>query len=59
MKEDTTFYRPKDIAKLMKCSESKAYQIIAKLNQELEANGFLTVKGRVSRDYLKKRFGAA
>lgn len=59
MKEDTTFYRSKDIAKLMKCSESKAYQIIAKLNQELEANGFLTVKGRVSRDYLKKRFGAA
>lgn len=59
MKEDATFYRARDVMELMKCSESKAYQIIAKLNNELEADGFLTVKGRVSREYLKKRFGAA
>ena len=30
---------------------------IAELNQELEEKGYLTVKGKVPKKYLEKRFG--
>ena len=48
----------KDIAEMCDISESKAYQIIRRLNDELEAAGYLTFRGRVSRVYfLEKMYG--
>ena len=38
-------------------SRSKSYKIIAQLNRELEAAGFCTCDGRVSRRYFDKRYG--
>ena len=39
----------------MGVSESKAYKIIRQLNAELQAAGYLTVAGRVSRKYFEER----
>lgn len=50
------FYGARDIMDLLGVSESKAYQIIRQLNDELSEKGFLTVRGKVPRAYLEERF---
>ena len=40
---------------LCEVSESRAYRIMQQLNKELEAQGFVTTSGRVSRKYLMER----
>jgi hypothetical protein len=35
--------------------QSRAYNLIKKLNQELERQGYLTINGRVPLDYLEER----
>ena len=37
--------------------ENTAYQIIKKLNAELDAMGKLTFRGRVNRKFFEERFG--
>lgn len=37
-------------------SKNKAYQVMRMINKELEDQGFITIQGRVSLDYLKERF---
>ena len=46
----------KEIVKILKCSKSKSYQVIAKLNKELSNLGYVTIKGKVSRKYFLERF---
>ncbi len=50
------FYNAKDISQIMQISDSKAYKIIATLNEELEGSGFITVHGKVNRIYFQQRF---
>ena len=45
----------KDISEICGISESKAYQIIRKLNEELEKAVYLTFRGRVSRAFFYER----
>ena len=48
----------KDIAEMCDISESKAYQIIRRLNEELDNAGYLVFRGRVSRAYfMEKMYG--
>ena len=48
----------KDIAEMCNVSESKAYQTIKRLNDELQAAGYLVFRGRVSRAYfMEKMYG--
>ncbi len=55
-KQDASKYvRVKDIMYLCDVSESRAYRIMQKLNQELEAKGYITTAGRVSRKYFLER----
>lgn len=51
------FYFAEDIMKILNCKKTKAYQIIRKLNRELEAKGYLVDTGRVNIKYFKERFG--
>lgn len=53
---ENTFIRAEDVAKELDVSKPYAYKIIKKLNTELEEKGFLTVPGRISRDYFLERF---
>ena len=53
------FMRADEVAKELGISKSYAYKLIRQLNQELKERGFLTIAGRINRDYLKERFYAA
>lgn len=44
-----------DVAEELSVSVSYAYKIIRQLNAELKEKGFITVSGRVSREYFNKR----
>ena len=52
---DTLFVRAGDIAKEMGVSEAMGYKIIRNLNNEPKEQGFVTVQGRLSRQYFEER----
>ena len=49
------FIRVEEVAKELEVSIPYAYKLIKKLNDELEAKGFITIAGRVSREYFNQR----
>ena len=49
------FIRAEEVAEVMEISVAYAYKIIRKLNQELSDKGFITVTGRVNREYFNER----
>lgn len=49
------FITAQDIVEELDVSVSYAYKLIRKLNAEREAKGFVTIKGRVSRQYFDER----
>jgi hypothetical protein len=48
-----------ETAKLLRCSVSSAYKILAKIRKEMEAEGLITLQGRVPRQRLLRRIGLA
>lgn len=52
-------YTAKDLTQILGVSESKAYQYIKIMNQELSEKGFLTVRGKIPCAYFKERFYGA
>ena len=44
-----------EVAEALQVSEPKAYQLIRKINQELEEKEYITGRGKVNRDYFYKR----
>ncbi len=54
------FINAQEICQITGISKSSAYRLIKDLNDELNKKGFITFRGRVSRDYFYKRvFGTA
>ena len=53
------FMRADEVAKELGISRSYAYKLIRQLNQELKERGFLTIAGRINRDYLNERLYTA
>ena len=53
--ENKRFMNAGDVAEFMGVSIPMAYKIIRKLNDELRAQGYLTVAGRVSRRYFEQK----
>ena len=49
------FITAKDVVEELGVSSSYAYKLIRKLNAEREADGFVTIKGRGSRQYFDER----
>ena len=49
------FIRAEEVAEVMEISVPYAYKIIRKLNQELTDKGYITVTGRVNREYFNER----
>ena len=49
------FIRVEEVAEELQVSIPYAYKLIKKLNDELEAKGFITIAGRVSRQYFNQR----
>ncbi|WP_038300590.1 hypothetical protein [Metaclostridioides mangenotii] len=54
---DKRFYTVTDVMELLSVKQSKAYEIIKKLNNELMAKNYYVVKARVPRKYFDNRFG--
>lgn len=46
-----------EIAQIMDCSTRYGYDMIRKLNEELEGKGYLTRRGRIPRKYFYERTG--
>ena len=56
---DKTFMRADEVAEELDVPKAYAYKIIRQLNDELSAKGFITVAGRVSRQYFSERIYGA
>jgi hypothetical protein len=50
------FVRADDIAQDLDVSVPYAYKLIRAMNAELKAKGFMTVTGRVSRQFYEEKF---
>lgn len=53
---NTLFVTAGDIAEELGISKPFAYKLVRQMNEELEAKGFLTIAGRVSRKYYEEKF---
>ncbi len=53
---NTLFVTAGEIAKELGISKPFAYKLVRQMNGELEAKGFLTISGRVSRKYYEEKF---
>ena len=55
MKSD--FMRVEEVAAELEVSRTYAYRVIRRLNEEMKNLGYVTIAGRVNREYFRKRFG--
>lgn len=53
--ENATFMKVQDVADELGVSKSYAYKIVQRLNAELKEQGFLTISGRVNKQYFLER----
>lgn len=53
---DTLFMKTEEIAQELGVSKSYAYKLVREMNDELKKKGFITIPGRISRQYFKDRF---
>lgn len=56
---ENRFIRADEIAKELGISKPYAYKLIRKLNDELKEKGFVTISGRVNRQYFNERLYGA
>lgn len=49
------FYRVDDVMIMLEVGRTKAFEIIKQLNLELEAQGKIYIRGRVSKRYFDER----
>ena len=52
---ENKFMRVEEVAAELGVSVSYAYKVIRRLNDELKEKGFITVSGKVSRQYFNER----
>ncbi len=56
---DSKFIRAEDVAQELNVSKPYAYKLIRQLNEELRAKGYITISGRVNRQYFYERLYGA
>lgn len=56
---ENKFIRVDEVAQELCVSKPYAYKLIKRLNEELKAQGFITIAGRVNRQYFNERFYGA
>ena len=52
---ENRFIRAEDVAQELNVSKPYAYKLIRQLNEELKAKGFITIAGRVNRQYFLQK----
>lgn len=53
--ENTSFIKVDEVAQELGISKSYAYKIVQKLNDELKSKGYITISGRVNKQYFMER----
>lgn len=53
--KSTSFMKVDEVAQELGISKSYAYKIVQKLNVELKEKGFMTISGRVNKQYFMER----
>ncbi len=56
---ENKFIRADEVAEELGISKPYAYKLIRKLNDELKEKGFVTISGRVNRQYFNERLYGA
>ena len=56
---DNKFIRAGEVAQALSVSKPYAYKLIRQLNEELKEKGFITIAGRVNRQYFYERLYGA
>lgn len=51
----TSFMSVDEVAEELGISKSYAYKIVHKLNDELKQKGYMTIAGRINRNYFKEK----
>lgn len=49
------YYKAEDVAAMLSISEGHAYRIIRELNKDLKEKGYITIAGRIDRQYFSER----
>ena len=49
---ESKYYKATDVMAML---ETYAYKVIRQLNEELEADGYIVVRGKVPKQYLEKK----
>ncbi|MEG1086874.1 MAG: helix-turn-helix domain-containing protein [Cetobacterium sp.] len=55
VKVENKFFNVKDISEMLGISETTAYRLIKKLNEDLKKKGMITISGRISKRYFQER----
>lgn len=53
--QNKNFFNADDVSTYMDISKTLAYKIIRELNNELKSKGYLTVCGKVNRQYFEQK----
>jgi transcriptional antiterminator len=53
--EEKRFLGAEDVQKILKVSQTTAYRIIKKLNNELEKQGYIVISGKISKKYFEEK----
>ena len=56
---ENQFMRADEVARELEVSRSYAYRLIQQLNAELREKGYITIAGRVNRQYFRERLYGA
>jgi prophage antirepressor-like protein len=53
--KEIQFYTVKDVMQMLGIKQTKAYEIIRRMNDELEEMGKLTINGKVNKKYFDEK----
>lgn len=54
-KQESKFLNAKDVSSILDISESSAYRIIRRLNEELTKQGKIVIAGKISKRYFEEK----
>ncbi len=52
---NSIFMRASEVQAFLGVSQTEAYRIIKRLNEELKAGGYMVIQGRINRRYLEQK----
>ena len=56
--QESLMYTAQEVSTMLSVSVSTAYKLIQRLNAELEQQGKITIRGKISRRYFDKKMEA-